>query len=164
MNLTLHSAADSVRLLLDQMDEHGELPDGFHDARSIVATKALAVTAYIVEDEKQADMIEAYAKDLMQRVKTARKRGEWLRGYLASHMAACGVTSIKDERGIFSAKLEIGRDESVDVFDVAQVPADYMREVPATSAPDKLLMKKAMKDGFEIPGVKMVKRDRLVIR
>ena len=164
MNLTLHSAADSVRLLLDQMDEYGELPEGFEQARAVVATKAIAVTAYIVEDEKQADMIEAYAKDLMQRVKTARKRGEWLRGYLSSHMAACGVTSIKDERGIFSAKLEIGRDESVEVFDVAQVPVDYMREVPATSAPDKLLMKKAMKDGFEIPGVKMVKRDRLVIR
>lgn len=165
MNLTLHSAADSVRLLLDQIDETtGELPEGFEQARAIVATKALAVTAYIVEDERQADMIEAYAKDLMQRVKTARKRGEWLRGYLSSHMAACGVTSIKDERGIFSAKLEIGRDESVEVFDAAQVPADYMREIPATSAPDKLLMKKAIKDGFDIPGAKLVKRDRLTVR
>lgn len=165
MNLTLHSAADAVRLLLDQIDpESGELPEGFEQARAIVATKALAVTAYIVEDQRQADAIQEYAKELMERVAVARKRGGWLRGYLASHMAACGVTSIRDERGIFEARLEIGRDKSVEIFDAEQVPADYMREIPATSAPDKFLMKKAIKDGFEVPGVRLVQRDRLTIR
>lgn len=165
MQITLHAAADQVRQLLDQMDpETGELPEEFEQARAIVATKATAVAAYLLEDERQTEMVESYAKDLMARVKTQKKRGEWLRGYLASHMAACGIEQIKDERGIFTAKLEVGRDEAVEVFDAAQVPFNYMREIPAKSEPDKALMKKAIKDGFEVPGAKLVKRDRLTIK
>lgn len=165
MNITLHSAAEQVRALLDQIDiETGELPEGFEQARAIVATKATAVAAYLLEDEKQADMVEAYAKDLMARVETARRRAEYLREYLRSHMLACGITEIKDERGLFKATLAIGRDEAVEVFDESQVPSDYLVEVPATFKPDKTLMKKALKDGCEIPGAKLVKRDRLTIR
>lgn len=165
MNITLHAAADNVRHLLDQIDpETGELPEEFKQARAIVATKATAVIAYLLEDERQADMVESYVKDLMARVKTSRRRSEWLRQYLTSHMAAAGIQQIKDERGIFTAKLEVGRDEAVEVFDVALIPQDYMREIPAKSEPDKALMKKAMKDGFDVPGAKIVKRDRLTIK
>lgn len=164
-NITLHAAADAVRELFDQMDsETGELPPEFEQARAIVATKATAVTAYIVETGKQADMLEEYAHDLTMRVKIARKRIDWLKQYLSSHMAACGITSIKDERGIFRADLQRERDESVDVFDAAQLPADYLREIPATSAPDKVLLKRAIKEGFDVPGARIVKRDRLTIR
>ena len=165
MNLTLHAAADSLRAMLDQLDpETGEMPEGFEQARAIVATKATAVAAYMLESEKQADMVEQYAKELMQRVKAQRKRSDWLKGYLMSHMAACGITEIKDERGIFKATLQPDRDEAVEVFDAAQLPADYMREIPATTEPDKALIKRAIKDGFEVPGAKIVKRDRLTIK
>jgi hypothetical protein len=165
MQISLHAAADTVRQLLDQIDpETGELPEEYEQARAIVAAKATAVAAYVLEDERQADMVESYAKDLMQRVKTARKRSDWLRQYLQSHMTACGITQIRDDRGIFTARLEVGRDEAVEVFDAAQVPQDYLREVPAKYEPDKTLMKKAMKDGFDVPGAKLVKRDRLTIK
>jgi hypothetical protein len=165
MQITLHKAADDVRQLLDQIDpETGELPEGFEQARAIVATKATAVAAYLIESEKQAEAAEQYVKELSGRVKSAKKRADWLRGYLQSHMTACGITEIKDERGIFKATLSVGRDEAVEIFDTAQIPRDYFVEVPATFAPDKLLMKKAMKDGYEIPGAKLVKRDRLTIK
>lgn len=165
MQLTLHAAADAVRQLLDQIDpETGELPEGFEQARAIVATKAAAVTAYLLESERQADAVDEYVKELSSRVRAARKRTEWLRQYLQSHMAACGVSEIKDERGIFKATLAVGRDEAVEIFDEAQIPPDYMVEVPASTKPDKVLMKKAMKDGFDVPGAKLIKRDRLTIK
>lgn len=165
MQITLHKAADDVRQLLDQIDpETGELPEGFEQARAIVATKATAVAAYLLESEKQADAAEEYVKELSARVKSARKRSDWLRGYLQSHMAACGMTEIRDERGIFKATLAVGRDEAVEIFDERQIPPDYCVEVPATLKPDKVLMKKAMKDGYEIPGAKLVRRDRLTIK
>lgn len=165
MQITLHKAADDVRQLLDQIDpETGELPEGFEQARAIVATKATAVAAYLIESEKQAEAAEEYVKELSARVRSAKKRSDWLRGYLQSHMTACGITEIKDERGIFKATLAIGRDEAVEVWDEAQIPADYMVEVPATLKPDRVLMKKAMKDGFDIPGAKLIKRDRLTIK
>ena len=165
MQVTLYQAAETVRHLLEQIDpETGELPDGFEQSRAIVATKAQAVAAFILANEAEADMVETHAKELINRVKTARKRSDWLKEYLRSHMAACGITEIKSDDGTFKAKLELGRDESIDVFDATQLPADYMREVPAKSEPDKTLIKKAMKDGFDVPGARLIKKDRLTIK
>jgi hypothetical protein len=164
-NLALYEAAATVRELLEQIDpETGELPEGFEQARAIVATKAQAVAAFVLENEAQAGMVEQHAKALLDRVRTARKRSEWLREYLRSHMAACGVLSIKADDGTFSAVLSPNRDESVEIFDQAQLPADYLREIPARHEPDKALIKKAIKDGFEVPGAKLIAKDRLTLK
>jgi hypothetical protein len=164
-NITLHSATEQVRELLDQIDaETGELPEGFEDARALVTSKAVAVTAYILEADRHIESIKAYIKDMTSKIKTAEKRQDWLRRYLSEHMAAAGITEIKDERGVFSASLSVGRDESVDVFDEAQLPQDYLREIPAKYEADKTLIKKALKDGFEVPGARLVKKDRLSIK
>lgn len=165
MNITLYKAAATVRELLEQVDhETGELPEGFEQARAIVATKAQAVAAFVLEDEAQADMVEAHAKALLDRVKATRKRATWLRGYLREHMAACGITEIRADDGTFKASLAIGRDESVEVYDEKMLPQDYLREIPAKYEPDKTLIKKAIGDGFEVPGARLVKKDRLSIR
>lgn len=165
MQIKLYEAAEAVRAMLEQIDpESGELPEGFEQARAIVATKSQACAAFILQNDAEADMVEAHAKALLERVKTARKRSAWLRQYLASHMGAAGILSIKSDDGTFSAKLETGRDESVDVFDAAQLPQDYMREIPAKHEPDKALIKKALKDGFDVPGARIVAKDRLTIR
>lgn len=165
MKISLYNAAETVRELLEQIDpETGELPEGFEQARAIVATKAQAVAAFILENNAQADMVEAHAKTLLERVRTARKRSEWLKEYLRTHMTACGVLSIKSDDGTFSATLAPGRDESVEVFDAAQLPQDYLREIPAKYEPDKTLIKKAIKDGFTVPGARIVAKDRLTVR
>jgi len=164
VNITLFAASEILRGLLDQIDvESGELPEGFEDARAIVATKATAVAAYVLETERQADYLKTYAKEVTERAKTAEKRAAWLRQYLATHMAGAGITKIADERGLFSATLDVGRDKSVDVFDANQVPSDYMREVVKYEA-DKTLIRKAIDDGFDVPGARVVARDRLTIR
>lgn len=165
MSITLHKATEQVRELLDQIDpETGELPEGFEQARELVTTKALSVTAYILESERGIESAKNYVKELTAQIKTAEKRADWLRKYLQDHMSAAGITEIADERGIFKASLAIGRDESVDVFDEDQLPIEYLREIPAKHEPDKTLIKKAFKDGFEVPGARIVKRDRLTIK
>lgn len=165
MNLTLHAATEQVRELLDQIDpETGELPAELDQARAIVAAKSVAVAAYIVETERQAGYLKDYAKEVAQRAKTAERRADWLRTYLQDHMAALGIVEIKDERGLFKATLSVGRDKSVDVFDAAQLPADYLREIPAKTEPDKTLIAAALKDGFDVPGARIVSRDRLTIK
>lgn len=165
MNIALYKAAQEVRELLEQIDpETGELPPEYEQARAIVATKAQAVAAFVLENNAQADMVEAHAKVLLERVKTARKRSDWLKEYLKTHMAACGIQQIKSEDGTFTVKLEPGRDESVEVFDQGMVPQDYMREIPAKYEPDKPLIKKAIKDGYEVPGARIVAKDRITIK
>ena len=144
--------------------ETGEMPEGFEQARALVATKAQACAAFVLDNDAQADMVEQHAKALMERVKTARKRSAWLRECLQTHMSACGITEITSDDGTFKATLSIGRDESVEVFDAAQIPQDYMREIPAKYEPDKVLIKQALKDNFDVPGAKLVKRDRLTLK
>jgi hypothetical protein len=165
MQITLYQAATQVRDLLEQIDpETGELPEGFEQARALVAAKSQACAAFILENDVQAAMVEAHAKALLDRVKTARRRSEWLREYLKSHMAACGVREIASDDGTFKVSLAIGRDESVEVFESGLLPQDYLREIPAKYEPDKALIKKALKDGFDVPGAKLVAKDRLSIK
>lgn len=165
MNITLHQATEQVRELLDQIDpETGELPEGYEDARAIVMHKAVAVTAYLLEQDRGIASAKEYVKEMSAKVKAAEKRQDWLRRYLQEHMASLGITEIADERGLFKASLAVGRDEAVEVFDEKQLPADYLREIPAKFEADKTLIKKAIKDGFEVPGARLVKRDRLTIK
>ena len=164
MQITLYQAAETVRHLLEQIDpETGEMPDGFDQARAIVATKAQAVAAFILSNNAEAEMVEAHAKALLERVKTARRRSDWLKTYLTSHMQGCGITDIKSDDGLFKASLSIGRDESVEIWDEKQLPGDYLVE-KTTVSPDKKLIAKAIKDGFEVPGAKLVKKDRLTLK
>jgi hypothetical protein len=165
MKIKLYEAAETVRSLLEQIDpETGELPEGLEPAREIVIHKAQAVTAFILSNDAEADMVEAHAKHLLDQVKSARKRGDWLRTYLRTNMAATGILSIKSDDGTFSAKLEKERDVSVDVFDETQLPQDYMAEVPASFKPDKKLIRKALDDGYDVPGARLNRKDRLVLK
>lgn len=165
MTITLHQATEQVRELLDQIDpETGLIPEGYDDARALVERKAVACVAYLIESGRNADSVEAYAKELLAKAKTQRKREEWLRQYLMDHMNALGITEIKDERGIFKATLQPQRDQSVDVFDAEQLPDDYLREIPAKYEPDKTAIKSALQDGYDVPGARLVWRDRLTIK
>jgi hypothetical protein len=165
MNITLYKAAEEVRSLLEQIDpETGELPDELDKARALVATKAQACAAFILANEAEACFVEEHAKALLGRVKSARKRSEWLRGYLGEHMKACGITEIKSDDGTFAAKLELERDASVDVFDERQVPRAYMVNVPATLNPDKNAIRRAINADVDVPGARIVKKDRITIR
>jgi len=165
MNITLHAATELVRELLDQIDpETGELPAELEQARAIVATKAVAVVAYIVEQERNAAMAKEYAKELALKIKAADKRADWLRTYLQEHMAALGITKISDDRGIFSATLSVGRDKSVEVFDADQLPDECVRLIPATTQPDKTVIRAMIDDGDEVPGARLVVKDRLTIK
>lgn len=164
MNITLYQAAEQVRDLLEQFDpETGEMPEGLEQARAIVATKSQAVAAFILDDEARADMVEAHAKGLMLKAKTVRKRAERLREYLRMHMHTAGILSIKSDDGTFACKLEKERDEAIEVYDDKQLPIDYMRQTVKVE-PDKTLIKKAIKDGFEVPGAKLIRKDRLSLK
>lgn len=166
MNITLHQATEQVRAMLDLIDpDTGEMPQQYEWAAAIVRERATAVTAYLLEAERQADAADDYVKDLQKRIKSARKRCEWLRGYLAEHMLAAGIERISDERGLFSARLERDRDRAVEVFDAAQLPEEFLRRKPAPPPePDKAGIKKAIEAGREVPGAKIVAHHRLTIK
>lgn len=164
MQITLYKAAEELRDLLDHLDpETGEMPEGFEAARDLVERKATAVAGYAINADKTADLIEAHVKEMATKAKALRARSAWLKGYLQSHMSQAGITRIASEDGTFTATLQMGRDESVDVWDVAQLPREFIT-VKTTEAPDKRGIADAIKQGVDVPGARLVLKNRLTIK
>jgi hypothetical protein len=105
----------------------------------------------------------------MRRIEARRKalelRQDKLREYLAFNMKRTGLTELKANDSTFSAKLYIERDASVDIFDEKQIPQEYMtKPKPPKPAPSKTEIRKALDAGKDVPGARVVKKDRLELR
>lgn len=167
MSLTLFQVAQEFRAIADQLadtdlDEQ-TIRDTLEGEAYPVEQKGRAVIAVFRNMGAEADAVENAAKELQARAKALRNRQESLKGYLQMAMTVTGISEIKAIDGTFKAKLYPGRDASVDVFQPELLPADYLREIPARYEPDKTLIKQAIEDGYDVPGARVVKRDRLTI-
>ena len=108
-----------------------------------------------------ADAIKQAEMAMAARRKAMEARADALEQRVFQAMLDTGIQKI--ESPYFALKIA-SNPVSVDVFDSLQLPADYTREVPATSAPDKALIKKALQDGFDVPGARLVYGQRLSIK
>ena len=129
-----------------------------------VEEKVRAVSAVILNLQAEADMVKGTADRIAKRAKALQSRAEALHDYLLINMQRTGITEIKALDGTFKAKIYRERDASVVIDSENLIPADYMREIPARYEPDKVLIKKAINDGYEVPGAHIVKKDRLEIK
>lgn len=163
MNISLYAAADELAPLLDQIDDDGVISEELNQALAVFEGKGLAVSAYILNCEAQAQMIVDAADRMKERAKPLISRANRLREYLAFNMKRTGTTSIESPE--FVAKLEIDRDESVEVFEPKLLPIEFMKPPkPAEPTPDKIAIKKAIKAGKEVQGARIVAKDRLTIK
>lgn len=123
--------------------------------------KAQHVALFARNLESTAAAIKQAEGEMAARRKSLEKRVQGLRDYLLGAMQSTGIKKIE------GPYLRIGvRDnpESVDVFDAAQVPAEFMRQPePPPPAPDKTAIKAAIKAGQEVPGAKLARSQRLDI-
>ena len=108
-----------------------------------------------------AAAIKEAEASMSARRKAIEARADYLDKRVFDTMIETGIQKI--ECPYFKLSIQ-DNPPSVDVFDALQVPADYMREVPATFSPDKTLIKKAIQDGFEVPGAKLTHGKRLVCK
>lgn len=56
------------------------------------------------------------------------------------------------------------KSQAVEITDEEAIPPTYMREIPATYAPDKVALKDALKSGQEIPGCYLDDRVSMTIK
>jgi hypothetical protein len=129
-----------------------------------VEEKARAVSAMILNLEAEASMVKEAGDRIAKRAKSLQARADWLHDYLLVNMQRTGITEIKALDGTFRAKLYPQRDASVEIVEPDMIPADYLREIPVRFEPDKTLIKKAISDGYDVPGARIVKKDRLEIK
>jgi hypothetical protein len=127
-----------------------------------LSTKAQNIGFVIKNMESTAEQIKAHAKAMLDRAKALENRASNVKQYLFDGMKLANVPKI--ETPFF--KLAI-RDNpaAVQIDDESLIPASYKTEpVPPLPAPDKSLIKKAILDGFEVPGCRLVRNQRLDIR
>lgn len=163
MELTLYRGAEEIITEVILNEETGEIGTDF-PLEVLVKRNPVGCAAYVLHNELQASVIKSRIAELQKMAKAAESRAERVKQSLADVMALTGVSSIESPDYTFKVKLYKERDKSVDVFDEKQLPANYLREIPASYAPDKKRLLKDIENGNEIPGARIVKADRLEIK
>ena len=152
--------ADVARLEEMEVDEQ-TFADTLEALSGDFDGKVVNVIKFSKNLEATADSIQTAIDAMTTRKKSLMRRSEALRSYVFRNMLTTGISKISCDHFALSIR---DNPPAVDIFDLAQLPQDYMREIPATYAPDKTLIKTAIKDGFVVPGAKLVTSQRLEIK
>ena len=162
-HLTLFDAAQQVREALHQVDpDTGELSEAYTESRALFEQKAVACVAYAKEQAASIASARAMLKTMAEKIDAEEARLDRFKTYLADCMKATGTTEVKHELGLFSAKLHIGRDESIEIDEGATFPPELCN-APKPPAPSKTAIKAAIKAGEAVAGARIVRKDRLTI-
>ena len=92
-----------------------------------------------------------------------KAKNDKLRAKLAKAMQSTGVMKISATDGSFSAFFR-KNPPKVNVFDEAQIPQKFMREIPARYEVDKTAIKKAISAGIEVPGASLIQGESFQIK
>lgn len=153
-----HSALD---MLYDPEIPEDVVIDTLESIEGEMELKAENYAAIISNIEATAAAIREAEKKQAERRKAMENKAARLRARLMEAMQAGGVPKFETARFRIAIR---NNPESVVIDDEGAVPADYLREIPARYEADKTLIKAAMKDGFDVPGVHLVRTARLEIR
>lgn len=166
-SLTLYEVAaqyrDMATKLADLELDDQTIADTLEAEGGALVEKGTNVAFVVRNLEASAEAIKQAEGAMADRRKVIEKRAARLRAYLLEGMRTAGIQKIESPYFAISIKKN---PPSVDVFDEAQVPADYMKEPPPTPppAPDKKLIAQAIKDGFDVPGCRLVQGERVDIK
>lgn len=153
-----------------------QLADGDFDAQTIsdtiessgitdsIADKAQALEFVARGAEAHNATIDAEIARLVALREHRTKTAAALRDYIKRSMEAMQIERI--ECPLFAISIR-KNPAAVDVFDEAQIPAEFMVmpvPKPPVAHPDKKSIAAAMKAGQDVPGAKLVQSTRLVIK
>jgi hypothetical protein len=124
------------------------------EAKIVSTGKYLAMRRVTLEGMKQA------AKNIQTRIKTEERRQAWLESQMLSAMQSLDSKLIEAP----DVAIQVRQNpESVLIFDEAQIPADFIKAKMETSI-DKTAIKVALKSGKDVPGAKLTRTQKLVIK
>lgn len=136
----------------------------------ILSEKALEELAKLeMERDEKVEGIALWIKNLLadaevlkkekevfaQRQKAAENRAASLKKYLAGALAGQKFETSK-------VKISFRKSESVEVMDISKVDDDYLKYAEPTA--DKTKIKKALKDGVDLQGVRLVEGKNIQIK
>lgn len=165
--VTLFQVAAEYRAMAERLTDleidEATLLDTLEGESGALVEKGQNVAFVVRNLEASADAIKAAEAAMAARRKAIENRAARLRAYLLDGMRVAGIQKIDSPYFAISIRKN---PPSVDVFDADQVPADYMKEPPPPPppAPDKNLIARALKDGMDVPGCRLVQGERVEIK
>ena len=167
MNLRLFQIADQYLSALEtltpeQFDEQ-TIADTLEGLKGDLTVKAQNVAAYCLNLEAESHAIESVAASLAGKAKAVQNRSESLKSYLKAQMLRTGITEIKANDGSFSVKIR-NNPASVEILEPGQIACEYHRIIPEKWEPDKVALKKALQEGKEVAGARLVQTTRLELK
>ena len=162
MNLYEATMLANLKNFIDE--ETGEIDiSGLDSANMALLEKQRAVAAYILNLESDISILSSHIKKMEEKMSSMISKHKNLKSYLETCMKIANTKEFEAEDCTFKVKLFLGRDVSVHIEDGAKIPAQYNNPPPPPRppSPDKSALKIALENGEEIPGVSLVKKDRL---
>ena len=107
--------------------------------------------------------LQAEVERMVARIGSNTKKADSLRGYILQCLKLTGRDKLPTTMFTFSTR----KSEAVDVFEADKLPADFWRTPepkPPVAAPDKEAIKAAIKEGKEVPGARLQKNEKLVVK
>jgi len=159
--MKLHNISSTIRAIMDEVTEDGELSERAIDQLAMLdaqfASKIESVAAVVTEYNATSDAIANEIKRLQSRKRVADNNVERLKDYARSAMMEAGESKIEGVK--FTVTL--GK-PPVSCAVTGDVPEQYQR---VTVAPDKTAITKALKAGEEVQGAALVEgRSRIIIK
>lgn len=153
--MTLYEINNAILECVDM--ETGEIIDSdkLSELQMAFDEKIENVALWIKDLKAEAEAIKKEADALTQRRKVCENKAESLKGYLIN---ALGGQKFK------TAKVSISyrKSEAVEVEDIGLIDDDYLKFTEPTA--DKTKIKKALKEGVELKGVKLVENQSIQIK
>lgn len=160
----LYEIANEYVEALENMTADAELDeecikDTLDSIQQFGTQKALNIAAYIKNLEVEADAVKESEKQMRIRRERLEKKIENIENYLIGNLNSLNIKEAKSDKLI--VKIQKNPD-SVYIKDQIEIPKDYLVYITATR-PDRVLMKKALKNGVQIPGVQLISSYRIKI-
>lgn len=149
--------------LFDSADENGVVDDSIDmtildDLKEQRQTKMENIALYIKNLASEASAIKEEEKSLSERRKRLERKCERLKGILVRSMMENGEKELSSAR--YCAKIRDSK--ATEIFDESIIPSDYLVE-KTTYAPDKTAIKKAIEEGQEVAGARIIINHNLKI-
>ena len=161
---TLHEMSKEYAILYEMasdpdadLESFGMAIDGL---KGEIGAKVDGVVAVIRNLEALRDGIEAHIEKQAKRAAAADNRAKWLKRYLMDCLETIGEKRIVSPSADVSI---VNNPARVEIYSYESIPSEYV-VVTEQYKPNKVMIKKALLEGAEVPGASIVKDKRISIK
>ena len=158
LNAMVHENQILTEMLDDETAPIEEIGQALIELDGQIAQKAENTLNYMLDLAAARDAAKNEAKRLKEYSDMLERRYNRLKAGLMWAMKATDKPVILTKHGEIKTKLN---PPAVQIDDIAQLPAKYTRQ-KISIEPDKVAIKKALKNGEEVPGASLTRKEVLV--